>query len=273
MNATHWSRMGQLWRFVGPPLRPSAQDIAVFQQAISTWYSVHQRPPRALILGVTPELHSLQWPTGTNLRALDSSAQMIEQVWPGDKTAAMVGSWTSMPLAADSVDVVVCDGGFGMLPYPDGQAELLAELRRVISLGGIFAVRLFTPRNRTGSTEQIFDKLAKGQIASLDALKLYLWGAMHGDAAQGVQPRMVVAKILEVCGDFDRLAADHGWALEHVRALELHLGSQTSYYLTEATEVIRMACSDAGGFELSGKVEPDYELGPCCPIVTLRRKG
>jgi SAM-dependent methyltransferase len=271
MSGKHWSGMARLWRLVGPPLRPAPEDLGVYQDAIRRWLASHGGAPRALILGVTPELCGLSWPAGTSLRALDGSRQMIKSVWPGPPAAALLGSWTTMPLAAGSCDIVVCDGGFGMLPYPQGQAELLRELHRVLAPGGIFAVRLFAPRGRTGKVEEVFADLDRGAIASLDVLKLRLWGALHGDAHQGVRPQMVVARILAAGGGFDRLAEDCGWPLDHVRSLELHRASTAVYHLTEAAELVRMASCDPGGFESLGIVEPGYALGACCPIVTLMR--
>ena len=271
MSGDHWSRMARLWQLVGPPLRPSPQDLAVFQDAIACWHAAHARTPRALVLGVTPELCQLRWPDGTLLQALDGSRQMIDAVWPGPPAAAILGSWTAMPLATGSCDIVVCDGGFGLLSYPQEQTELLRELHRVLPPGGIFAVRLFAPKGRTGTLEEVFANLHAGGIASLDALKLRLWGTLHGDAFQGVRPQEVVTSILAAVGNFDRLAEDHGWPLEHVQSLGLHRQSTAIYHLTEATELVRMASLDPGGFESVGITEPDYELGECCPIVTLKR--
>ncbi len=273
MTDGHWARMGAIWRFVGPPLRPSAQDGALFEAAIHQWQKQHASPPRALILGVTPELYSLRWPAGTTLKALDASQQMVDAVWLGSPSAAVIGSWTAIPFADNSLDIVVLDGGFGMLRYPDQQAQLLGELRRVLAVDGIFVVRLFSPVGRTGSTASIFADLAAGKIASLDALKLRLWGALHGEPTVGVQPRRVVASIREAVGEFDQLATRYGWALPHVRALEFHRDSMATYYLTEAAEVARLAGEELGGFNLLDITEPDYELGHCCPIVTLQRRG
>jgi hypothetical protein len=120
---------------------------------------------------------------------------------------------------------------------------------------------------------EVFSRLAANHIPGLDSLKLRLWGALHGDATQGVRPRDVVAHILSAAGSFDRLAADHGWPLEHVQSLELHRESSASYHLTDAAEVIRMACEEPGGFEIQAVVEPAYELGTCCPILVLARKA
>ena len=273
MSQGHWPQMGKLWRFVGHPLRPGAQDIAEFESAIAHWQRSHTLPPRALILGVTPELYTLNWPSGSQLHALDASPEMIEALWPGTRTEAMVGSWTAIPVRDNAFDVVVCDGGFGMLRYPDQQTEMLEEVKRVLKPGGIFSIRLFAPVGRTGTLEEILTDLSSGRIVSLDALKLRLWGALHGSPIVGVQPRTVVATIRDAVDNLDQLAHQHGWALPHVRALELHRESLVRYYLTDAAEMVRMACVQDDGFVLRDVVEPEYELGQCCPIVTLERRN
>jgi SAM-dependent methyltransferase len=272
MSTGHWSRMGSSWRLVGPPLRPSAEDVAGFNVAISRWVLAHENQRlRALILGVTPELYALEWPAGTALQALDSSQSMIDAVWPGPPEAALVGSWTSMPLAAASCDMVVCDGGFGMLPYPQGQMALLDEVARVLAPGGVLAVRLFTPGGRTGSLEQVLADLDAHRIASLDVLKFRLWGALHQDAATGVRPRDVVAHILAACGSFEQLAEAQKWSLDHIRTMAFHRNSDAVYYLTDAAEVVRMATQHSGAFTLLDIVEPRHDLGACCPVVVLKR--
>jgi hypothetical protein len=271
MSSGHWPGIANVWQFVGPPLRPAAEDLAAFQATIDKWHDDHKKPPRALILGVTPEIYSLKWPMGTQLNALDGSPQMIDAVWPGKRSAVIIGSWTEIPFRGNSMDIVLCDGGFGMLRYPDRQIDLLRELHRIISIGGALTLRLFAPSGRTGDVAEVFAQLSAGQIASLDALKLRLWGALHGRPSEGVKPRKVVETILELLGDFDRLAADHGWTLAHVRALELHRQSLATYYLTEAEEFFRMACSDVGGFQANGITWPAYELGDCCPTVSIKR--
>lgn len=263
--------MARLWHLVGPPLRPAAADLLVFQAAIDRWHAANVRVPSVLILGVTPELYRLGWPAGTIPTALDDSREMIDAVWPGPSATALQGAWTAIPLMDGACDIVVCDGGFGMLSYPRGQAALLRELHRVLARGGIFAVRLFAPQGRTGTVAEVIARLNAGDIESLDSLKLQLWGALQGDIRQGVRPRDVVANILSAVGSFDRLAEDRGWRRDHVRALELHRSSSAVYHLTGAAELVRMACRDPGGFECLGIVEPDYALGSCCPIVTLRR--
>ena len=271
MTVSYWSGMAGLWRFVGPPLRPAPDDCSIVHSTVLSWCAAHEKAPRVLILGVTPELYALDWPAGTQLRALDCSQEMISSVWPGAPADAILGGWTAMPLDADSFDIVVCDGGLGLLSYPDEQNQLLCEVRRVLAPGGRFIVRLFTPKGRTGSMDEVLVDLAEKRIASIDVFKLRLWGALHGDKVQGVRLRDVAEQVLSIAGDLDEFAATHGWTSGHLRSLLLYRESMKTYYLTEVSELVRMASETPGGFELNAITEPGYTLGSCCPIVTLTR--
>jgi hypothetical protein len=56
-----WSVYARQWDLLGPPLRPSAEDTRIVDAELAAWTSVHRRAPRALLLGVTPELAGAAW--------------------------------------------------------------------------------------------------------------------------------------------------------------------------------------------------------------------
>ncbi len=223
-----------------------------------------------MILGVTPELCcDLHWPPGTRLAALDGSKDMIEAVWPGDRKSAHLGSWTDIPFPQQSLDIVLCDGGFGLLTLED-QRRLLEEVARVLAPGGVFAVRLFAPMGRTGTLEGIATDLINRRIASLDLLKLRLWGAMQESASTGVRPRDVVAQIHAMSDNGRFLVEQLGWNPEHVERLQVHRDSQAVYHLTDETGLTAMVAM-IPGLSLLGIGRPDFPCGDSCPIVTLQR--
>ncbi len=269
-NFAHWPRIATSWSLVGPPLRPSPEDIELFERSVVRLTEEPVQRVRALVLGVTPELFLMRWPEGAVVRALDDSREMIEAVWPGPPGSAVLGSWVSAPIEDASQDIIVCDGGFGMLSYPQGQRKLLSEVRRMLAPGGIFSVRLFAPGGLTGSLTDIETDLGAGLIESLDALKLRLWGALQRDPVTGVRPRDVVARIEAMAGGLDRLISGQGWSTEHVATLELHRSSDAVYHLTDAQGLIRMA-EELSGFELRSVESPDNAFGDCCPVVSFRR--
>jgi hypothetical protein len=269
----HWPGIARSWHLVGPPLRPSPEEIELFERSIMRCARGVQYV-QALILGVTPELFLLRWPKAAVVRALDASSEMINAVWQGPKGSAVSGSWTAAPIAEASQHVIACDGGFGVLGHPDGQRALLAEASRMLVPGGTFIVRLFAPMGLTGSLSDIATDLNTGLIVSLDALKLRLWGALQTDLSTGVRPRDVVARIEEMtegmAGGLDHLVSGLGWSSDHVATLALHRRSDAVYHLTDADGLIAMA--KLSGFESLAVESADSPFGNCCPIVSLRRR-
>jgi SAM-dependent methyltransferase len=251
-------------------LRPVAADLQLFNEAIAGWQRNRSGVPDALILGVTPELYGeLQWPPGSRIAALDGSRDMIEAVWPGPRESAHLGSWTSIPFPQRSLDIILCDGGFGLLPIED-QRRLLEEIARVLKPGGIFVVRLFAPMGRTGSLDDIATDLMNRRIASLDQLKLRLWGAMQESAATGVRPRDVVAWIHTMSDNGRFLVEQLGWNPEHVARLQVHSESTAVYHLTDESGLSAMVAATPG-LALLSVAHPDFPYGNACPVVTVQR--
>ena len=140
----HWTKISRRWKQLAPPLRPCAEDIAGYTEVIRLW-TTSFGVPRALILGVTPELYYLSWPAGKELIAVDHTQGMIDTVWPGPKSSAICAGWTELPLPDRSRDVVLCDGGLNGLSYPDDLSRLVHELHRVVAPNGLCGIRLFVP--------------------------------------------------------------------------------------------------------------------------------
>jgi SAM-dependent methyltransferase len=266
----HWENVARHWRQLGPPLRPTAQDVAFYADAINEWAKSHG-VPRALILGVTPELYSLPWPAGSNVMAADQTQDMIDAVWPGPRNAVVRADWKALPLAASSRDVVLCDGGLQLVAYPHGLQNLATCLRRVIAPEGICIFRLFIPPQVRESPELVLNELLAGRIASLNHLKLRLGMALHEDAHDGVGLRQVWDALHDVAPDLESLAARVGWPLEHLLAINTYRDRQTRYYFLKLSELRENFCQEPGGFELEQTYWPTYELGERCPMVVLRR--
>src|SRR5437016_4809001 len=82
---TVWDRHARQWHTLGPPLRPSAQDIEIMERTVDAHYAASGRSSMdAVLLGVTPEIATMRWPRVTRLRAFDRNPSMIKQVWPGN---------------------------------------------------------------------------------------------------------------------------------------------------------------------------------------------
>jgi SAM-dependent methyltransferase len=268
--AAHWPDIARLWQQVGPPLRPSGQDIAILTGILSP-RGRDRGAPRALILGVTPELYSLPWPQGTDLVAADHTRGMIDVVWPGPRNAVVCADWTTLPFKDGSRDVVLCDGGIHLLSYPDSHWLFVRTLRRVVAAGGLCLFRLFIPPRRREAPGRVLDDLREGKIPNLNILKLRLGMSLQENVTRGTALGQVWNAVHEAAPDFERLASRIGWPLDHLLAINTYRNSEIRYHFLDLDEVRRLFCDDPGGFELVTIQVPTYELGDRCPTIVLRR--
>ncbi len=182
-----WPVVAGNWKQLGSPLRPVAEDVAFFERALREWCAAHPgAKPRALILGVTPELYRLPWPDPALVRAADRTPAMIAHIWPGPAAHVIQADWRELPLPDASLDVVVCDGGLHLLDYPQGQSQLARTLARLIAPGGLFVVRLFVPPPQPEGAPEVLGALLAGRIPDLNCLKLRLGMALQRSPATGV---------------------------------------------------------------------------------------
>lgn len=267
----HWDTVARAWGHVGPPLRPSDQDLAFVTEAgRASVASGGLR--RVVVLGVTTELATSAWPDDTQVFGVDHTRAMVESVWPRERGTAVLGDWTALPIASGSVDLVAGDGGFHLLDLP-GQARVAAELARVVRPGGHAALRLFVPPTRAETPATVLADLRAGLVRDLNELKLRLWMAMQVDAAAGVGLDDVWRAVADMAGsDPDAFASAIGWDPEHLAALASYRGSSERYHLVDVDSAVSTLTRD-GRLEVADVCVPSYARGGQCPTVILRRTG
>jgi SAM-dependent methyltransferase len=266
----HWPHIARIWHQVTPPLRPSSFDLAIYQSALDGLET--SKPLRILVLGVTPEIRSLRVPPTTVWRAVDRSQDMITYVWPGNVDEVQWSSWDSMDFPAASFDIAFCDGGLGLLAYPDQQTALARKLSTILRPGGQLLVRLFCSDGRMETVDDVLLDLKHRRIASLSALKLRLWVAMQTSVAEGLRPHDVWSVISDFAHhDLRHLAIDQGWPIDNVLALENHKGSSARYHLLQAADVEQIFVAQHGQFKVSGVHKSRERFGALNPIVKLER--
>lgn len=266
-----WERHARQWSRIGPPLRPSPEDVAVARQALDTWRSTRgEEDPTLLLLGVTPELCSL--PTGERSRliAIDRSIDMIRSVWPGRLRSgdeAICAGWRWLPLRQDSVDVILSDGCLSTLPYPAGYVDVCAELLRVLRDGGRCVARCFVQSEKPERVADVFADLAAGRVGGFHAFKWRLAMALQPDAETGVVLADVWNALYEAESDLDALSRRCGWPVEEVRTIDAYRGAEARYSFPALGDLCEVF-SDAG-FSVLQVSRHSYELGDRCPSLVL----
>ena len=268
-----WTAMAMAWGQNGPPLRPNAEDVGHFQRTVELWQAHHpHRPPRPLILGVTPELYRLRWPAGTEVRGIDRTEAMIVQVWPGPRDAAIHADWLHIPFADASMDLVLCDGGLHLLAHPGEQRTLARKLAAVVAPGGYCVFRLFVPPDPQETAEAVIADLLAGRIPDLNYLKLRLATAMQPGPAAGVSLDAVWHLLHALEPDQAALARRLGWAPEHLAVIDAYRGSPARYHFVDVDTAVALFCTATDrAFELQRIDLPEYRLGRQCPTLTFLR--
>ena len=269
-RSDRWQENARRWQHLGPPLRPSAQDIGFNSDIVQEW-GRHHGTPRVLLLGVTPEIYNLPWPEGTSFLAVDHSQAMIDAVWPGPKEATQCIDWFSLQLPDNSRDIVLCDGGLPLIAYPHKQQQLVRILQAILSDQGLCILRLFVPPPQQESPDAVLSDLLEGKISNLNILKLRLGMSLMKSTAEGVAVGMIWQLIHEVAPDLERLASRIGWSVEHMLVINAFRGSADRFYFVTVTQVTDLFCDNPGGFEVHRLRVPSYDLGERCPTIVLKR--
>lgn len=146
-----WARHAETWEHVRPPLRPSRNDIRIYEELVDDLIG-HHKMPRVLLLGCTPELLLMKWPLDTRISCLEQSPAMAERVY--GKTAAYmsedvharmkIGNWfeAAAILGEAQFDLVIGDGCYTQLAA-DEYAGLGQQIALVMSQEASFVHRFF----------------------------------------------------------------------------------------------------------------------------------
>lgn len=258
---------------IGSPLRPHENDLRLFSEIISRWQQAVITPPNALILGVTPELYSLPWSEQTEVYAIDQSAAMIRDVWPGPVNQATHANWLEMPFTAHSMGFVICDGGLHLLRYPEQQSELAARINHILAPGGLCCFRLFVPPARPETPSAVLTDLQAGLTENMNCLKLKLGMAIQPDAITGVRLGDIWSLLHHHVPDPAFIISQPGWTAANYNTVAAYENSDTSYHFASVSEVISLFESASHGrLQLESIVTPKYTMGDQCPIVTFRAR-
>jgi SAM-dependent methyltransferase len=261
--------MAQAWEQTGPPLRPSAGDIALYRRLAWEWIDLHGAP-RILLLGVTPEIYNIPWPPGHDFLAVDRTPAMIDHVWPGARSQVLQAEWLELPLPRESRDLAFCDGGLHLLTYPRGQETLVARLHDALAPGGRCVFRLQVPPPVRESPDRVLADLFAGCIPDLNVLKLRLAMAMQESPSGGIAVREIWSKLRGLAAEWEGLAARLGWELAHLQVIDAYRDSGARYHFVSRAEVEALF-SEGGKFACIGCHAGNSPFPLESPVIVFER--
>lgn len=272
-QAAVWAPHARQWSKVGPPLKPSEDDLRLVIAALEPVFRMHpERCPIAL-LGVTPELVQLPWPAAVTLNAFDHSAQMIATVWaphPGVSSTVTQAQWQKLPVEEARFCAVVGDGALNTLPCVADYDEVLQELCRVMVPGALAVLRCFIRPDQRQTLEEVRQVVSAGRIGSFHAFKWCLAQSLADGPSASVAVAQIHAAFEAYFPDRTVLAEMTGWPKEQIDTIDAYKDAPTSYSFPTLDQM-RIQC--APYFEVKSIDYPGYALAQRFPTLTLQRKG
>lgn len=270
-SGNYWKSMKvEFFLRIPPPLRLARQDVQMYTREVGGWLGQNAEP-RVLVMGATPEFHSMPWPEKTDLLAVDRSELMLRELWPGPVEKTVCEDWTNMSLENASRDIALCDGGLVMLDYPTQLTRLVEELARVLAPGGSFITRVFTSGEAAQDPASVMRDFLSGRIGNSSILKLRLAIALEPDSITGV-------RLHDVWKFYDRaiparssLSDLTGWSSDELQFMEAYENSNEIYRFWKVDELCEIFCESNGNFECTSVRTPGYELHEHMRMITFRR--
>ena len=270
---SYWDDIATSFAVLGPPLKPSGEDIHFVETAVRNWSSGHPRKTlRALLLGVTPEIAKMEWPDAARFTAVDNSLGMAQAVWPGNipgKRWVVCGDWLALPRPNSSCDVVIGDGSLNCVRFPDGLRAVAKNVNDVLDPDGVLLFRCFVRPTTKELPEDVFSDLVHARIPSVNHFKFRLLMAMQSSTENGISVHDVYEKWADSGIDQEALMARTGWDKRAFQSIELYKG-QDVIHTFPAIEELRSVLHEF--FEECSVSTPAYPLGERCPRFILRKR-
>ncbi len=266
----HWARHATQWSNVGPPLRPGHEDIAAVRKLVAKFgRDPDSRSLRALVLGVTPELVGMDWPSGTRLAAIDRCPDMIGSLMPSTDRQGpgrVCGNWLQLPFASGSFDLIAGDGCLTVLESTADHRHFFAELARLMTVNGRLVLRLFVRPTVAETPERVIADLQAGRIGNFHVFKWRLAMALVDEQSGAV----AVADIWQAWNDSgivpSELSESLGWPQAQIETIEAYRGASARYTFPRLDEARAML---GVNFDELSCLIPEYELGDRCPTLLL----
>lgn len=273
LSKTYWNNVGSDWDLVGPPLRPSLEDTAIMERLVERWHnSSNVTFPQAVILGVTEEIVKMRWPLNTNILAFDREPARIHSLWSHhtvSNAAALCSNWLELPLIDGYADLVLADGSFTLLAFPDDYIKIAHELSRILAPGGIVAVRMYVAPLQLESVDKIFKDLWEGKIGNFNTFKWRLAMALIDPSDFTVSFDEIWKVWHDRMTSSEKLAKALNWPLPVISMIEKYQGCDSTRNTYPPLEKVSQLFAPL--FKMEELFIPSYQDGERYPTVCFRK--
>lgn len=262
-----WNTIATMWDHWAPPLRPNVEDISILESSLGVWSSDGYAPidgyAQAVLLGVTPEIATMNFSTPTNLLAIDRSEAMIQHVWPGDisnQRTAVRGDWINYHIENKSKNIVLADGSL-LFFNPDGVSRLATKVSLMLDSKGIFLARCFVMPERRETVTTILhdvrDGYSDGYHINFHEFKFRVAMALQRSFEEGVSQDDVWKAVQMIL----RVSPNNGFPPADVATIDVYKGKTARHHFPTVSELTTILNTR---FSTVTVVKPTYQFGECC---------
>lgn len=265
-----WEKVSKNWDRITPPFRPHEQDVTFMAEVLKS-EDVSFEANRILLLGVTPELATLEIPEDCEMIAVDNNEAMIENVWPkmpDPNKKVIFGDWLDMPFEPNSCDIILGDGVFAPMRYPDQARQLLRTVRDLLHPEGLFIFRIFLNNEEPENPGSVLDAVLNGEIKTEWPFKFRLMRSVQTDTSKGSALNNVWKFLTNEGPGFESLTEKTGWPIQTFQSFQLYEGSDVVITYPKLSEIRELFKDE--NFEEVKCFTPTYELGEYCRTFVLR---
>ncbi|MEP7273988.1 MAG: hypothetical protein ABI882_20980, partial [Acidobacteriota bacterium] len=174
------------------------------------------------------------------------------------------GDWRHLPLQRGSRDIVIGDGCFSMVKYPDEYRELARSLQHVLSPSGTCAFRFFLRPTPAVSIADVVADLRAGRIGSFHVFKRRAGIALQESVEKGIAVRTIWEWWEQSGISPEELSGLYGWSPDVVATIDSYRDAPDVFTFPSFDEV-RIVLRDL-------LMEVDcyygtYEFGAWSPII------
>lgn len=265
-----WTEQCIRWAHVGAPTRPTSEDSAIMIQLAKSCLSEIEEP-NISVLGVTPEIIQLDWPSQTKLYAFDSSADMIKKWWRQNKkidSKVFLSDWKHLPVVNGSMNMILGDGSFTALQSVEEHQSVISEIDRVLQKNGYLIMRCFIRPDKKETVNQIKKDVETNKIQNFGTLKWRIAMALTDPKTSTVQPSYIYNIFHETFKDLSKLTRHNHWSRDLISTLDSY-ANMTGFFtfLTEASLKKYMLKN----IKFLSKKTGNYELAERCPTILFKK--
>jgi hypothetical protein len=123
------------------------------------------------------------------LTAVDRSETMIHSFWPGDIKGSrrlIRSDWFAMPFHRSTFHLIVGDGVFNFMSFPEGYRHFAQMLSDLLLPFGRICVRVFTQLPEKEKTEEVIESLHRNETIDYFIFRYRLATSLQPSAEEGI---------------------------------------------------------------------------------------